>query len=138
MCVVHVAGGVEGADEGDWAPGGGEEGVGCLDDGCQLRFEGQCRITDRHTWSRSENGRQSWKVLLVRKLLKKAGQDGEVKLLPRLLSKGRGKDASADGDAVAMEDALDDPVDDGARLADEASCLAYNPIRGLGGGGLRS
>lgn len=138
MCVVYVAGGVEGADEGYGTLGGGEEGVGCLDDGCQLRLGGEGGTVNGLTWRRRENGRQSWKVLLVRKLLKKAGQDGEVKLLPRLLSKGRGKDASADGDAVAMEDALDDPVDDGARLADEASCLAYNPIRGLGGGGLRS
>jgi len=57
--------------------------------------------------------------------------------LPRLLSNGRGKDASADGDAVAIEDTDADPVDVGARMADEdeASCLAYSPIRG---GGLRS
>ena len=34
---------------------------------------------------------QDWKVALARKVLKKVGQDGEVKLLPREVSKGDGR-----------------------------------------------
>ena len=76
--------------------------------------------------------------------MKKDGHDGAVKLLPRLLSKGRGRDAAAVGAAVAIVDAGDElaePDDVGARMADELlepSCLAYRPICGRGGGSLRS
>lgn len=42
------------------------------------------------TWSRSEKGKHDWKIGLLKKLLKNAGQDGAVKLFPRLLSNGCG------------------------------------------------
>lgn len=92
---------------------------------------------------RSESGRQDLKVSLLRKLLKKVGQLGEVKLLPRLVSKGLGRGLSAtDVEAVTrvvgvplvnveaaadaevggavMEDGRDVDVDGGAVEEDEA------------------
>ena len=41
--------------------------------------------------SRRENGRQLLNVELERNDLKKSGQEGEVKLLPREVSNGRGR-----------------------------------------------
>lgn len=46
------------------------------------------------------SGRQDVKVLLPRKELKKFGQSGLVKLLPRLVSKGRGRGTLVEAGAV--------------------------------------
>lgn len=46
-------------------------------------------------------------MLLSRKVWKKVGHDGLVKLLPRLVSKGIGSDADVAGAAVSM---VEDPV----------------------------
>lgn len=58
--------------------------------------------------SSSENGRQSWNVSSPRKLLKNLGQLGEVKLFPRLLSKGCGRDVGVDVDSLPPLDVVAD------------------------------
>lgn len=69
------------------------------------------------TWRRREKGRHSWKVVFVRKSLKNCGQDGSVKLLPRLASKGRGNDVEI-GVAVSIVDWEMEEVEDGAGMFD--------------------
>lgn len=85
------------------------------------------------TWRRRENGRHSWKVVFVRKSLKNSGHDGSVKLLPKLESKGLGRDVDI-GVAVSIVDCVTDEVEDGAGIPDgpvdaadellESSCRA--------------
>ena len=99
------------------------------------------------TWRRREKGRHSLKVSLLRKLLKNSGQEGSVKLFPRLESKGRGKSVDIGADATMEDSEIDDVVegagmpDDPSAVADvvagellESSCRAWIPIRGFGAG----
>lgn len=44
------------------------------------------------TWRSSDTGWQAWKLESLRKVLKKVGQEACVKLFPRLVSKGLGRD----------------------------------------------
>lgn len=92
------------------------------------------------TWRRREKGRHWLKVALERKLWKKAGQLGVVKLFPRLESKGLGRELeSVDGGAVLMLDGGDVDEEASLWLVDGVvdSCLACSRI-GWAGGSLRS
>lgn len=107
------------------------------------------------TCNRRDNGKQSLNSWLLRKLLKKVGHVDEVKLFPRLVSKGLGKEAAAVSDAVCMVLSVveGDPelgvivtvVTSGREAAEaeeedeaDSSCRLSRCIRGRGGGGLRS
>lgn len=87
-----------------------------------------------------EKGKQSWNVEFDRKLLKNAGQLGEVKLLPRLVSKGIGR--SSCGNEVAVwipnNDELACPAAVGAGMndgvADMLSCSWRFSRRSRGAG----
>ena len=75
------------------------------------------------TCSRRLSGRQEVKVLLLRKELKKFGQSGLVKLLPRLVSKGRGSGTFVDAGA-AMTLAVVEPELVGGAVAVEGRGVA--------------
>lgn len=80
-----------------------------------------------------ENGRHSWKVSFERKLLKNCGQDCSVKLLPMLVSNGRGNEVDTgvavciDSETEEVEDEAGIPEDPAVVVAGkllESSCLA--------------
>ena len=109
----------------------------------QLRYHNVVDV-EIPTWSKRESGWHCSKVSLPKKLSKKAGQLGAVKLLPMVESNGLGNGVSPVGVAVwivspLVVDVVADDVtvfDADAMLADKlvaVSCRACNCIALVGG-----
>ena len=79
-----------------------------------------------HTCRSIENGRHSWKVVFERKSLKNCGQDCSVKLLPILVSNGRGSEVDT-GVAVCINSETED-VEDEAGIPEEPAVVAVDEL----------
>jgi hypothetical protein len=78
----------------------------------------ESRKKELEFWRRSENGWQFWKTVLRRKLAKKAGQLGDVKFAPKLVSKGWGKLPRKVGVGAVWMEVADAPTDANAAVVD--------------------